>query len=61
VSERKKCQRVGHKWLVSVDGYQLPFQFCGRWFCDGSRAAPWFAAVIPAAEEIVKKRRSEPK
>jgi hypothetical protein len=47
---RPKCMRDGHRWL-RLEG--LPFQFCQRWRCDGTRVAPSFVEQAPA--ELVKE------
>ena len=48
--ERKRCTRVGHKWIVYVNGYRLPFWICARWFCGGHRMSPWLAAITEDTE-----------
>lgn len=35
--ERRRCQKHGHKWIVSIDGRFMAFYFCRRWFCKAWR------------------------
>lgn len=41
---RRRCIRHGHRWVVYLEAFRIPFQFCSRWRCDASRPDPMLPA-----------------
>ncbi|HEY5787670.1 MAG TPA: hypothetical protein VIT65_23140 [Microlunatus sp.] len=46
---RKRCMRRGHRWGNYI---LLPFQFCQRWRCDGTRVNPDYPMPEHVREEM---------
>lgn len=49
---RKVCEKKGHKWVESMNGFRFPVQSCQRWGCGAERPDP---LMLPEMQEAFRR------